>query len=336
MSIASSHPEAAERGEEPKTVRTFVCDEKFRAEFKEWVKAEDLSYSDVQRECGVNSAIVSQYLNEAGNVYPSPIGNIENRLRNLMVSYRVTHLERVTTIEHDVTDFMADLVKETVKFRTIGLGIGEPGVGKTRSLPVITKLFPLAIVLTVYVQRNNKDAIAKEIYKGANIGRIERGTDVLAGLFKGAPKGERPIVLDDAHSLTPSAAQMLADLNDRTQWPIIMLGDHRLERIFLRDARRLRRCGAMEHFRLGDEAGLANPLPVVKHLIKETLPDEGADEFSDLVKLGKEAVQQAGAFGVWHKDLQKAAFLRLSDKDSTWCDLVREAHNVRLLREKPI
>ena len=159
---------------------------------------------------------------------------------------------------------------------------------------------------------------------------------MLGGLFKGAPKGERPIIIDDAHSLTPSAAQMLADLNDRTDWPVIMLGDHRLERIFMRDARRLRRCGAVQHFRLGTGAGMADPTSVVKHIINELLPDKGADEFSDLVKLGKLAVSQAGAFGIWHKDLTKAAFLRLSDSRSTWCDLVRDAHNNRLLRERPI
>ncbi|MCX6915670.1 MAG: hypothetical protein NT167_21930, partial [Verrucomicrobia bacterium] len=178
--------------------------------------------------------------------------------------------------------------------------------------------------------RSGIQALAEDLCRADEIDRIPKGVRRWDFIIQKNAGSGRTLLIDDAHELSPRAFQAGVDYHEETGNPVCFLGLPILEKKFLADSRRARRVGAF--YKLGMKDGkiaLADPLPLVSHLVSELAPGANGDR-DDLVRLCLQVAAHDGAFGAVEQHLILARDSRKKQPDWTWSAAFRAAHK-RLL-----
>ncbi|MDE2107059.1 MAG: AAA family ATPase [Patescibacteria group bacterium] len=283
------------------------------------------SNSSIAAAIGYSDAVISQYLSPDGNLYGGNTRAVEKKLREWLRDRRLEMDTSVSTISCDVAEQVANAIEDIRTAKRIGVGIGAPGIGKSRGIQLYCADHELAISFNVWAGACNKSALEDLLFEAADVARSKSGINsarVLADKLRGT---SRPVIVDDAHKLTCPALQLLYDLRDQTGIPIALFGDDRLIAKLQNDGQRLRRTGIVYRLKIKDSA------PLVEHHIRQLIPDAGS-EMSALKKLCAVVAEKTGHFGSVQMELALAVRLKKGNPDWSWCEAVRNAHR-RLIRD---
>ncbi len=309
----------------PDKVKTFPCDEALRKRLREFREANpDWNNSRIAAEVGYTVAVISQYLNPAGNVYGGDTQALEKRIREFMRDRELLLDTGVPTIACEVSEQIARAVEEIRTAKRLGVIIGAPGIGKTRGIDLYCRDHELAIRFAACTWERNLMSAIDCLFRAAEVGRGKSGINAAKILAEKLRGSSRPILIDDAHKLTRPALQFFYDFRDATGSPIALFGDERLISKLQDDAQRLRRTGLVFRLKVKD------PEALISHHITEIIPDLDG-EAKELEKLGREIVAHEGIFGSLQMELSLAVRIKRGRPEWTWCECVRRAHK-RLIR----
>lgn len=327
----ASHPEKDEREGKPESPRTnYSCDEALRQQLRKFRDeskgtADEWSNGRLAREIGFSVRVISDYLNDGGNKYDGEIGKVEARLRQFLRDIRLSLDSSVDSIECEVSKQIELSIEEARTAKRIGVGIGAPGVGKTRGIGLYCAGHDLAISFVTRTWHRNTSSVANCLLEAADVTQSKSGIKSFESFVEKTRGMARPIIVDDAHKLTRGALQLLYDYRDETGAPIMLIGDDRLLAKLRDDAQRLRRTGIVTHFKI------KSPDALIDHHIRSLIPNANG-ESDDLRKLARQIVAKAGHFGSLQMELALAVRLKKGIPDWSWVEAVKHAHQ-KLIRD---
>lgn len=299
----------------------------------------EMTHSAIAAEVGYSAAVLSQYLNAAGNLYAEP-RHFEAAVKEFLRDHRLKLDSGVETIPCDISRQIESAIEEIRTSKKRGVIIGTPGLGKTRGVSLYCKTHQRAIAMLANAWCYDKWAAARILLKAADVTQAQSGlsaVQVLADKMRGS---SRPIIVDDAHKLTRDALQLFYDFTEHTGMPLILTGTPELEPKLKDDGQRLRRTGAVYRLKVKEEDDFKN---LIRHHIKEIVPDGGGDESRELFALCRKIVgterkdvvrdeevwrldHHAGAFGNLQMTLALAVRMKSKKPKWHWCDAVKNAH----------
>jgi DNA transposition AAA+ family ATPase len=312
-----SHPEIEERDPQPEPQtskrKVFPCDKALRQRLLELRDQPCWSNNAIAKRMGVNSSLISQYLNDEGCVYDGDIPKLERRINDFLENEARRRASGVETTNSAVTNQVRDAFEYIRKTSDVGVVMDESGDGKTRGIERYVQgdkdggdSHPTAIVYRTFswatglhdveaflfdvIGRTNWDGKSKRIL---NTIKNLRGTD-------------RLLIVDDAHKLTRPALQFWFDLHDATLCPIAFVGTFELLKKLEDDPQRFSRVGL--HFEITNEKnGIDHGL--LNHLITSLIP-EANSEMEELKDLCEQVAREHGHYRSVHKQLKVAVELR--------------------------
>lgn len=289
-----------------------------------------LSQADIARGAGVNKAIVTQYLNPAGNVYPGQIAGYERKMLYFIERVDLEFLAGIKTIATPITEQVDILIKSVRRQRIIGKGIGSAGIGKTRAASYHAT--EGRIVYFVSQETGNREAIRSSLFKSFGIhgGKKTYGSSTLAKyieLVKRVRAADIVFLFDQAHMLSVPAMHFLCELWNETKRGQLWLGTEKLLDKVERDEQIASRVEFGDALKVGPEDAHA----LIQHQIKSVLP-ELKGELARLTKLC-EGLAAGGRFR--RVEMRLGAMLAFSETpegaEKSWCDLFETAEAVRSL-----
>lgn len=319
---SKSHPEASERTEPT----TYPCNESLRAQLRALRDKDGSEWSNARigSEVGYTPGVISQYLNERGNLWKK-VSELEVKIAAFLRDIELTLDSGVETIACDIADQIGDALEEIRTAKRAGVIIGAPGIGKSRGVDHYLQSHPQAIAFRVCAWERGQSDFAECLYTAADVGQHKRGLSGMKSLVEKLKGSGRPVLIDDAHKATRAALQLAFDFRDATGVPLVFLGDHRLIIKLKDDPQRLRRTGRLFTLKIKE------PLPLIKHHIAALCPSVNGEE-KELVALCKTIAENAGHFGSLQMELSLAARIKQGKSDWSWCECVKRAHK-KLIRD---
>lgn len=199
--------------------------EAFCAQFRAYVKQFDIAYSYVARQIGLSPSTISQFLSDEG--YAGDAVKVAKRIQEWMD--RDARKRSGPKQEGYVATAVAKRILTAIQFTAeeggIGIVYGPAGVGKT-------------VTARAYSEKINPSAIYVRVCEGATTARgllrllcgelrIEGSTwkvVALEGLRNKLGGSGRVILIDEAHRLEFDAMEVVRDLADMTECPVVLLG----------------------------------------------------------------------------------------------------------------
>lgn len=332
--IAASHPEAEERATTTTTAipagdgrKTFPCDEALRARLLEFRDGSNGKFTNasIARKCGINKAIVSQYLAPDGNLYPGDTQAQEALFREFLRDNRTFSDTGVTTVDTQTTGDIARAIEGAREFRRLVAIMAEPGVGKTRAISLYVSTHKRAISFSAWGGQRTQTQIAHLLWDTA---AVARGTstnrmDVLVDRLRDSG---RTIIVDDAHKLSVNAIRLLSEVRDQAGIGVVLVGIKTLETKLYSDSQLASRTEQVHRL------GVVNPKPLVAHHIDQILGDLAADDRDALIALGVKIAEADGHFRSLQLDLSFARRILSAKPDLNVCEAVKAAHR-KMLRK---
>lgn len=331
--IAASHPETDERTHTttteaaPAARKIFPCDEELRrrlAAFRDDSNGK-FSNASIARKCGVNKAIVSQYLAEDGNLYPGDTQAQETLFREFLRDNWTFSDTGVTTIPTPVTEAIGFAIEDARRAHRLVVVLAEPGVGKTRGISLYVSEHKRAISFSAWEGQHTSTQIAHLLWDTAAVARgsATNRMDVLIDRLKDS---DRVIIVDDAHNLSPSALRLLAQVRDRAGVGVVLAGVKPLEAKLYADAQLASRTEQVHRL------SVTEPKKLVEHHLDQLLGDRVNGEREELLSLGVKIAQADGHFRSLQMDLTFARRTLKVKPDLEVIEAVKAAHR-KMLRK---
>jgi DNA transposition AAA+ family ATPase len=324
----ASHPEIEERtGPDPAPAKgPYHCNESLRNRLRSMRAGGEISNSRLGRGANVNDAVISQYLNDAGNMYSGDIGKVEGKIESWLAKRDIELLAGIPTITTDVTTQIFIAAKTLTRCGLMGKLIGHAGIGKTRGAMLLNSHDKTSVLICVTGQTGTKDAIRSALFSKMGIqGPRKRSGNRLLIMYKELIKRllENPLLLifDQAHRLSGPAIDWLTELWNDTHSPQLWLGTDKLLDKLERDEQWASRVAFTDRLTTtGADVKL-----LVRHQIESRIDDPNG-ETAQLVNL---CAQLAGPGHYRRVEMRLAAmlYLRESPKNhgKTWCELFNQA-----------
>ena len=327
--INQSHPEKEEREAGSAALsKTFPCDEELRGRLRALRAAGQITNAKLVKGTRVNETIVSQYLNDDGNLYPGEIEKYEARLASWLDRRELEALDNIPTIATPVSDQIASAAKMIRRCRIMGKGIGKAGIGKTRGSILLQAEDETAVLLFVSRETGTREAIRSAVLKKLGIRGPRKRTAnrkrlMYSQLVNKLRGSDILLILDQAHKLTGPAIDFLVELWNDTHVPQLWLGTHDLIDKLARDEQWASRLSFTVNLAVQvDRAKDINEVrALVQHQIDSRLPQASAEK-KQLATLC-EKLALTGSFR--RVEMQLTTMLYLSEspktKGKTWCEL---------------
>ncbi len=315
-----SHPEVEER--ETPSRQTYPCNSALRARLIDLRAQDGWSNNVIARRAGLNTSVVSQYLNDEGCVYPGDVARAERAFEDLLTNEARRRASGVDTIGAEVAAQVRDACEYIRKTSDIGVVLAEAGEGKTRAVELYAKEHPTAVHYRTTVWTNDLNSVQSHLFDLAGKKDWDGKSRRVLNTVRNLRGSERLIIVDDAHKLTRPALQWWFDFHDATLCPIAFVGTFELLDKLEDDPQRFSRVGL--HFEIRN-ADVGVDRSLLKHMVKQIIPNANG-EANELIDLCEQVAKEHGHYRAVHKQLKVAVELKSGNAKLSYVAAFRAAH----------
>ena len=310
--------------------KTFPFDPEIRGRLLALIES-GVKQAEIVRGSRVQTAIVSQYLNKAGNLYPGDTERYERALKAWLNRRDLELLAGIPTVTTAVSEQILSAAKMVMRCGIMGKGIGKAGIGKTRGATLLESVEDMnAIVFYASKETGDRDSIRNHLYRAMGIRGPQKGPKrrvMYVELEKRLKNAKPLIVIDQAHMLGKGAIDFLVELWNATRAPQLWLGTRKLAEKLERDEQWASRLDfTFELSVVVDKESQTNEVrPLVDHQVKSRLPELNG-EFKQVAGLC-EKLAITGSFRRVEMRLTTMLYLSESprNKDKSWAELFEMA-----------
>jgi DNA transposition AAA+ family ATPase len=315
--------------------KVYPCDKVLRERLSVLRELPGWSNNVIAKRMGVNPAVISQYLNDEGCIYPGDIKSLETKITDLLDNEARRQASGVETVKCDETQQVRTALEYIRKTSDIGLIIDSSGGGKTRGCEFYVKENPTAIFFRAYAWCVAKKDAERFMFDKAGQSGYDNRTPRTVHAVNKLRGSERLIVVDDAHFLHHTALLWWVHFHEATQMPLALGGTFELLKKIEADPQIFSRVGLrFEIKKLDDKGGIVIDRELIKHLIHQLLPNCNG-ELADLTDLCEQVAREHGQYRSVHKQLKVTAELKAGNKKLDYCAAFRAAHTM-LVRNYPL
>jgi len=307
-------------------VKIYPCDEELRARLRAIRESGELSNAKICKGARVNESILSQYLNDAGNVYPGDVPKHEALLRAWLERREIESLAGIPTIATPVSEQIASAARMIRRCGIMGKGLGKAGIGKTRGATLLQSSDESSVMVAVSRETGTREAIRSTLFKKFGIRgprkRIgNRARLMYSELTKRLRGSDVLLIFDQAHKLTSPAIDFLVELWNETHSPQLWLGTRDLLDKLERDEQWASRLAFTFELTVAVDKEVNEVRDLVQHQIRSRLPELNG-EMSRLTNLC-EKLALTGSFRRVEMRLTTMLYLSQSprNKGKSWTDL---------------
>jgi DNA transposition AAA+ family ATPase len=196
----------------------------------EYCRTNSVKHAEVARSIGVNKAYVSLLLR--GRFEDVPESTLDDHLRRLnsFVEYHAQAAQRKLVDRVHMTKVAKRLfavAKNTKVLGCMAAAHGPAGVGKTICAKAVTQEIPGTIYVLVNQGSHTPGLLLGAIYRAARFRRSDVATTFksVVAFLSGS---NRLLILDQAHRLTDKARELVMDLHDAAEIPVLLLATVRI------------------------------------------------------------------------------------------------------------
>lgn len=322
-----SHPEKDERPDEPAR-KTFRCDKALREELLALREQPSWSNNVIAKRVGINTSIVSQYLNEAGCLYDGDVARIEGLFEDMLSNEARRRASGVETVQCDEVEQCRVALEYIRKTSDIGVLLDESGGGKTRGIEHYAKQNTTAIFYRCFAWNISKSSAQNFVFQTVGTTGYDNRTPRAEHAVKKLRGSERLLIVDDAHFLHQTALQWWVHFHEATQCPLALTGTYALIKKIEADPQIFSRVGLrFEIKKTGKDGALAIDRPLLRHLISELAPKVNG-ELDELLDLCEQVGKEHGHYRSVHKQLKVATELKTGNPKLTYVQAFRAAHTM--------
>ena len=253
-------------------VKSFPCDLALREKALALI-ATGVTQSQIARGSNIASAIVSQWLNPSGNVYPGDIAKYERRISAWLENRDLEFLAGIATVQSFVGEQIESVGETLRRQRIMGKAIGGAGIGKTRGCTFLAGKKANALMFYVTKETGSREAVRAWLFKkfGVRGGKTYgySNLDKYQELIKRLREADVNFVFDQAHRLSLGALHFLCELWNETRKGILLVGTEKLFDLVERDEQIASRTRFTHILQTTPET----TRELVKHQIKSLLPE---------------------------------------------------------------
>ncbi len=172
---------------------------------------------------GVSNAQISTFL--AGS-YKGNVQNLELKLKNFMENFIPNEdksQEVEFFIENKNTSYINHIIRKAVEQVSLSVITGNAGFGKTTAIKRFIKNRPEAIFIKANNQYTSKDFL-EILCNELNIKIESRGSEMFRSVISTLSKTNKFIVIDEAEWLKDKTLDMIRNIWEESQTPIILAG----------------------------------------------------------------------------------------------------------------
>lgn len=320
----------------PVAAKIKSCNELLRNKLREMREATGSIWSNSKfaTKLGVSSAVISQYLNDAGCKYDGDVKGLEVRIDDFLRNEERRRASGIETTWSDASEQMKAAFEYIRRTNDIGAIVAESGEGKTRGIELIREEHPLALLFTVRAWSCDKNSVQSALWDCIPHVGYDSQQKRAAFMCTSLRGSDRPLIVDDAHKLTRPALHWLFDFYDETNIPIALIGTIDLIDKLEDDSQRFSRVGVHMPIktRWNSKEGIKTGKDLIRKMVKTLAPDSNGDT-GELIDLCEQVARQHGHFRSVHKQLKLAAELK-SKHHWTWPQSFRNAHELLLRQYK--
>lgn len=324
-----SHPEIEERERDDK-VDTYPCNRVLRERLR--AKREEAEFSNkvISKRLGVSEAVVSQYLNDAGCVYPGDVSNLELKVVDFLENEARRRASGVSTVNSSEAEQVRQGLEYIRKTSDAGIILAHSGEGKSRGLEYYVKNNPTAIYYPTYSWACGKHDAATFMFQVAGQAGYDNRTKREVHAVNKLRGSERLLIVDDAHFLHFTALKWWIDFHQATQMPLALVGTYKLMTFIEIDPQIFSRVGIKWEIKRVEKDGktLRPDRDLLKHMIAELMPKDNNPPM-ELTDLCAKVAVEHGCYRSVHKQLKLAVEIKAgTNRAMTWPEAFHAAHTM--------
>lgn len=189
------------------------------------------SRNRVAKALGISPATVSIYLRQDESNAPllkANLTKLEGQVADFLASLKAKRQFNGSLFETNTSRKMAAWISMVRATNTVGLYLGEAGVGKSCGLELYARENPTALTIAAKPWRRTRDAVVRMLWDQFDTRGWDRRSpraDWIAAHLSGM---ETVLLVDDSHTLTFAALEFLIYLSEDTGTPLVLVGNPRV------------------------------------------------------------------------------------------------------------
>lgn len=181
---------------------------------------------------GYSQSVISQILKITceGDIDRAYDGDIDDKVRAInnwnerYVRAQETARPKADFIETSVARKILTLISNAIEYRKIGLVCGPSGVGKTMTLQAAHQKITGSIYIRIDSSTTSVSALRHQIKDELKISRVRNAREIQQAIYKVLNGTDRVIIIDEAHKLDLKAVDLLRDIYDVCNVPVVLSG----------------------------------------------------------------------------------------------------------------
>lgn len=192
---------------------------------------ETWSRNRVAKALGVSPATVSIYLRQNESTPPllkASLPKLESLITDFLTALNAKREFNGSLFQTAISNSMGrwiDMVRAT---GTIGLYLGQAGVGKSCGLELYAQANPMSLVIAAKPWSRTRNAVIAMLWRQFDTRGWDRRSPKADWLAHHLTGLETVLLVDDAHTLTFSALEYLIYLAEVTSTPLVLVGNPRV------------------------------------------------------------------------------------------------------------
>lgn len=240
------------------------------------IRGVEWSQNKVAKALGIAPATVSIYMRQ-GDPDPPPfranLAKFESMLGDLLANLSTKRDFDVSLFSTSVSESMARWISMVRGTNTIGLYLGEAGLGKSCGIAIYAAANPTSLTIHASPWRKTRDHVIAMLWAQFDTRGWDRKTSRSEWIASHLAGKETVLLVDDSHLLTTSALEYLIYLSEETRTPMVLVGNPRIVAKLRQDAQQSSRAFLKQEVTLRR----GHPLnAAVDAILQREVPDHAA------------------------------------------------------------
>jgi DNA transposition AAA+ family ATPase len=280
-----------------------------RSKLEAHMAARNLSQKQVGSLIGYSESALNRWMNPpAGSKdkFHGDVEKLEGRIRGMLykAELRAKVKQNVEPFPTLATRRVKNYINTIFLKPQIGLIHGEAGTGKTTGVVMFMDENPDALLVTMsQVKGNGCGAILHELWKTMDTRGYKRRLHGSPGAYviDQLAGSNRPLIIDNAHRMTPGARKWVCDFHDETGCPVILVGNPEVVDAFRTNDQQFSRIGFKGEVALVKRSGEDKEQPL-QQAVEQFLERVWPEAASRLFPLAMEVARNHGHLrALWHQ-----------------------------------